>query len=260
MLYKILTGPEKWKRESSQAYLLVGESCHVIYTQTWSVYNMLTEPPCLCGTVSTFSYSPKGWWFKPTQGHHLLVGLPWRLRWWRTCLQCRRPGFNPWVRKIPWRRKCLPTPVLLPGESHGQRSLVSYSPWGCKESEKTEQLTLSYNMLDSFHCLGGKIKPKRRIMHAGGSWDFTQGGQEKSRWGRCYAREDLKDVKESFMVRPGERTLVESKGNTGILKQPYLSLILCKKCFNKWNTRCGQNKVRRNPGGRKLGAKGTQCV
>ena len=38
--------------------------------------------------------------------------------------QCRRPGFSPWVGKIPWRRKWQPTPVLLPGESHGQRSLV----------------------------------------------------------------------------------------------------------------------------------------
>ena len=41
----------------------------------------------------------------------------------------------------PWRRKCLPTPVFLPGEFHGQRSLVGYI-WGCKESETTEQLTL----------------------------------------------------------------------------------------------------------------------
>ena len=37
-----------------------------------------------------------------------------------------------WVRKIPWRRKRQPTPVVLPGESHGQRSLAGYSPWGCK--------------------------------------------------------------------------------------------------------------------------------
>ena len=43
------------------------------------------------------------------------------------CLQCGRPGFNPWVGKIPVRRKWQPTPVLLPGESHGQRSLVGYS-------------------------------------------------------------------------------------------------------------------------------------
>ena len=43
-----------------------------------------------------------------------------------------RCGFNPWVGKIPWRRKWQPTPVFLPGESHGQRSLTGYNPWGHK--------------------------------------------------------------------------------------------------------------------------------
>ena len=46
-----------------------------------------------------------------------------------------RCGFDPWVGKIPWRRTWQPIPVFLPGESHGQRSLVGYSPWGRKESE-----------------------------------------------------------------------------------------------------------------------------
>ena len=41
-------------------------------------------------------------------------------------------------RKLPWRRKWLPTPVFLSGKSHGQRSLVGYSPWGRKESDMTE--------------------------------------------------------------------------------------------------------------------------
>ena len=54
------------------------------------------------------------------------------------CLQCGRPGFDPRVGKIPWRRKWQPTPVLLPGKFHGLRSLVGYSPWGCKESDTTE--------------------------------------------------------------------------------------------------------------------------
>ena len=45
----------------------------------------------------------------------------------------RRPGFSPWVGKIPWRREWPPTPVFLPGEFHGPRSLVGYSPWGRKE-------------------------------------------------------------------------------------------------------------------------------
>ena len=48
---------------------------------------------------------------------------------WRICLQCRRCGFDPWVGKTPWRREWQPTPVFLPGESHGQRSLRGYSPW-----------------------------------------------------------------------------------------------------------------------------------
>jgi len=50
----------------------------------------------------------------------------------------KRLRFDPWVRNLPWRRAWQPTPVLLPGESHGQRSLVGYSPLGCKESDETE--------------------------------------------------------------------------------------------------------------------------
>ena len=64
-------------------------------------------------------------------------------RWLRresVCLQSGRPGFNPWVGKNSWRRKLQPAPVFLPGKSHGWRGLVGYSPWGCKESDTTEQL------------------------------------------------------------------------------------------------------------------------
>ena len=52
-------------------------------------------------------------------------------------LQCGRPGFNPWARKIPWRREQLPTPVFWPGELHGL-----YNPWGYKEADTTEWLSL----------------------------------------------------------------------------------------------------------------------
>ena len=53
-------------------------------------------------------------------------------------LQCGRPRFEPWVGKIPWRRKQQPTPVFLPGESHGGRSLVGCRLWGRTESDTTE--------------------------------------------------------------------------------------------------------------------------
>ena len=53
-------------------------------------------------------------------------------------MQETHPRFNPCVGKIPQRWKWQPTPVFLPGKSHGQRSLAGYSPWGCKELDTTE--------------------------------------------------------------------------------------------------------------------------
>ena len=65
------------------------------------------------------------------------------------CLQYRRPRFDPWVRKIPWRRKWQPTPVLLPGKSHGWRILLGYSPWDHKESKTTEQFHFLFSFLST---------------------------------------------------------------------------------------------------------------
>ena len=62
----------------------------------------------------------------------------------KICLQYRRLGFSPWVGKIPWQRAWQPTSVFLPGESHGQRSLVGYSPQGCKELDMTERRSTTY--------------------------------------------------------------------------------------------------------------------
>ena len=71
----------------------------------------------------------------------------------RVCLQCSRPGFNPWVGKISWRRKWQPTPVFLHGKSHGRKSLVGYSPWGCKELDMTERLHFHFSFSTcSFFC------------------------------------------------------------------------------------------------------------
>ena len=65
-----------------------------------------------------------------------------------------RPGFNPWVRKIPWRRERLPTRVFWSGEFHGL-----YSPWSHKESDMTEQLSF-FKVLKDNYCRPGKVLKK----------------------------------------------------------------------------------------------------
>ena len=72
--------------------------------------------------------------------------MSWLSRWLSgkdsscQCSRCRRWEFDSWVGKIPWRRKSIP--VFLPGKSRGPRSLVGYSPWGRKELDTTEALSL----------------------------------------------------------------------------------------------------------------------
>ena len=97
----------------------------------------------------------------------------------------RRPGFDLWVGKIPWRRKWQPTPIFLPGEFHRQSSLVGCIPWGCKKSDRTERLhfhvlffSLVYNLhfvkkyvdLHLYPCLmpskssgRSEVRPQREI-------------------------------------------------------------------------------------------------
>ena len=73
------------------------------------------------------------------------AGLPTWLSGRESVCQCRIPkrrGFNPWVGKIPWSRKWQHTQIFLPEKFHRQRSLVGYSPWGCKEPDTTEQLSM----------------------------------------------------------------------------------------------------------------------
>ena len=58
----------------------------------------------------------------------VMMGFPGGISGKEPACQCGRHGFNPWIAKILWRRAWQPTPVFLPGESHGQRSLAGYSP------------------------------------------------------------------------------------------------------------------------------------
>ena len=99
--------------------------------------------------------------------HFLQVSevLSWKglLRWLSgkesacLCRRCKRPGFDPWVGKISWRKKWKPTPVFLPGEVHGQRRLAGYySPWGRKESDMTERMHARTHTHTHTHTLSWK--------------------------------------------------------------------------------------------------------
>ena len=86
------------------------------------------------------------------------VNLSFGPYWWLMVnnppTKCRRRRVDPWVRKTPWSRNRQPTPVFLPGESHGQRSLVGYTPRGHKESDTTKYLTNINNDSPSFITVG----------------------------------------------------------------------------------------------------------
>ena len=98
----------------------------------------------LAGYPSVWGYKELD---KPESHTHIYIhtphlwGFPGGISGKEPTCQCRRHkrlGFSPWVGKIPWRRAWQPTPVFLLGESHGQRSLAGYSPWGHEELDMTE--------------------------------------------------------------------------------------------------------------------------
>ena len=97
----------------------------------------------------------------------IFKGLSWWLSGKEYAWQCRnhrKHGFNPRVRKIPWRRAWQPTPVFLPGEFHGQRSLVGNSSWDRKELDTTEQLTLNIIYTESL-CINGLLRTILKCKH-----------------------------------------------------------------------------------------------
>ena len=88
------------------------------------------------------------------------------------CRRHKRPGFYPWVRKIPWRRAWQSTPVFLPRESHGQKSLVDYSPQHRTECNMTEmtQHACTWSTIPSLSCpqlspfMGHLLSARRDVM------------------------------------------------------------------------------------------------
>ena len=78
-------------------------------------------------------------------------GLPWWLMGKESACQCKRHGFDLWVKKIPWRGKWQPSPVFLPGKSSGWRSLANYSPWVAKSRTRLSDFT--FTLCDSIILL-----------------------------------------------------------------------------------------------------------
>ena len=74
------------------------------------------------------------------------------------CSQSMGPRFDPWVGKIPWGQAWQPTPVLLSGGSHGQRSLVGYSPWCHAELDTTEATEHRRTLKGTDYFLGEKLR------------------------------------------------------------------------------------------------------
>ena len=78
---------------------------------------------------------------------HYYQGFPHGSDGKKSACNTGRPGFDLWIGKISWRREWLPTSVFWPGEFHGQRSLAGYVPWGRKELDMTERLSLHFILL-----------------------------------------------------------------------------------------------------------------
>ena len=113
--------PSPQNRQNLRQALILSVSCHTIVCQYGCQYDTVrychTIPYSLEAVVCLCRFND--WAFLVAQ------------------LKYGRPGFDPWVEKIPWRRERLPTPVFWPGEFHGL-----CSPWGRKELDTTEQLSL----------------------------------------------------------------------------------------------------------------------
>ena len=105
-------------------------------------------------------------------------------------------GSIPGSGKIPWRRKWQPAPVFLPEESHGQRNLAGYSPWGCKESDMTERLHFTTMLETGVRSLGGEDPlEKEMATHSGVlAWEIPwteEPGRLYIPWGHKRVRYDL---------------------------------------------------------------------
>ena len=135
-----------------------------VYSETidrkWSITNIVSGNgwPCFGSALAFFCplLSQDGWRWCPPWAEVISSALPWGfpggVSGIEPACQCRRlkkRGFDPWVGKIPRKRKWQPTPVFLPGESQGQRRLVGYSPWGHKSQHDWSDLAHTRHSLEA---------------------------------------------------------------------------------------------------------------
>ena len=137
---------------------------------------------------------------------------------------------------IPWRSKWQPTPVCLPGESHGQRSLVGYSPRGCKESDTTEQLVLLLwaqlgLLLLPADAGGGRLCSRGHWR--GGSQSKGREGIERTKASHA-SSEPAKDHTPTMPPHPGIKGQVTLKG-TVFVALPAASPLQLPSLHRPWN-------------------------
>ena len=124
----------------------------------------------------------------------------------KICLQCRTPRCNPWVRKTSWRREWLPTPVLLRRKFHGQRNLVVYIPWGCKESDTTKPLSSSSSFTLRIFREGDCPRLSRRALNAIKNLRGRQKAASYIKRGKGDVRRGKKQILPSSIWRAYNRT------------------------------------------------------
>ena len=147
----------------------------------------------------------------------------------RFCLQCRRPAFSPWVGKIPCRRAWQPTPIFLPGESYGQRSLVNYSPGSCKELDLIERLSTAQPKMKL--CIVSKNKPWSWLrLRSRTPYCKIQAQIEESRGNHYVFRYDLNHILYDYTVKVPNRfkglDLIQYMKN---YEQKFITLYIPKK-------------------------------
>ena len=112
------------------SYKLNKQGDNIQPCQFWTPFPSLNESVVPCKVQSVVAWLAYRFFRRRVRCSGILISLKishsW-LSWYRICLQCGRPGFDPWVGKIPWRRERLPTLVFWPGEFHGL-----HSPWICR--------------------------------------------------------------------------------------------------------------------------------